>query len=104
MSEQEQPRWSASGREDGVAALVESAFHFRGDVTVRMTGGREATGYLFNRDSGRRRNGGHAPAFAQLFETATGREVALPYAEIEDILFTGRPGGRTPTGGSSLGG
>ncbi len=82
---------------------------------MRTVGGREVTGYLFNRsnrsnrlsrDAGRREDGqegGGAAAFAQLFETATGREITLPYAEIEDVRFSGRPGGRRPRDSGSPG-
>ncbi|MDE0665994.1 MAG: hypothetical protein OXH67_10415 [Acidimicrobiaceae bacterium] len=78
---------SARGAGDGgdeIAALVERAFHYRGDVTVRTAAGVEVVGYLFNRnDRGDDRS-------AQLFETGTGREVAIPYSDIRDVLFTGR--------------
>ncbi|MCY4581823.1 MAG: hypothetical protein OXE50_03335 [Chloroflexi bacterium] len=67
-----------------VAELVERAFHYRGDVTVRIDDGSSVTGYLFDRD-GR----GNEP-FAQLFEAETGREVSLPYRSIAGVLFTGR--------------
>ncbi len=94
MDEHAQPRRLRPGGAVDVAELVDRAFHFRGDVTVRTTGGREITGYLFNRDTGRRRNGAETPAFAQMFETATGREIMVRYEEIEDVLFTGRSRGR----------
>lgn len=69
---------------DDIAALVERAFHYRGDVTVRTAAGREIVGYLFNRSArGEDR-------CAQLFETETGREVAISYRDIRDVLFTGR--------------
>ncbi|MCY3643331.1 MAG: hypothetical protein OXG41_07100 [Acidimicrobiaceae bacterium] len=96
---------SACGAGDGgdeIAALVERAFHYRGDVTVRTAAGVEVVGYLFNRnDRGEDRR-------AQLFETGTGREVAIPYRDIRDVLFTGRDtaaprqdtGAPGPVGGS----
>ena len=80
---------SASARgagDDGheIAALVERAFHYRGDVTVRTAAGLEVTGYLFHRRAGTE------DGCAQLFETGTGREVAISYNDIRDVLFTGR--------------
>lgn len=78
------PDGGAGDGGDEIAALVERAFHYRGDVTVRTAAGLEVVGYLFNRnDRGEDRR-------AQLFETATGREVAIPYRDIRDVLFTGR--------------
>ncbi len=64
--------------------LVERAFHFRGDVTIHTDDGGALTGYLFNR------NARAGEPFAQLFETGTGREVAIPYRAITQVLFTGR--------------
>ncbi len=69
---------------DEVAVLVERAFHYRGDVTVRTAAGTEVTGYLFNRDAG-----AEAPRI-QLFETETGREIEISYGDIRDVQFTGR--------------
>ncbi len=69
---------------DRVAGLVERAFHYRGDVTVHVNDGSVLTGYLFNRDARA------SEPFAQLFETETGREVAVPYRSIAGMLFTGR--------------
>ena len=69
---------------DEIAALVERAFHYRGDVTVRTAAGRDVTGYLFNRDAR------PTARCAQLFETESGREVRILYRDIRDVLFTGR--------------
>ncbi len=70
--------------ENDVAGLVERAFHYRGDVTIRTDDGGSLTGYLFNR------NVRASEPFAQLFETHTGREVSIPYRSIAQVLFTGR--------------
>ena len=69
---------------DEIAALVERAFHYRGDVTVRTAAGVDVTGYLFNRNART-----EAPC-AQLFETGTGREIEILYDDIRDVQFTGR--------------
>ncbi len=81
------PGASSDGDRDGgdeIAALVERAFHFRGDVTVRTAAGADVTGYLYNRDAGA------GARWAQLFETGTGRDVRILYGDIRDVLFTGR--------------
>ena len=70
--------------ENDVAELVERAFQYRGDVTIRTDDGGSLTGYLFNRDAR------SSEPFAQLFETHTGREVSIPYRTIVQVLFTGR--------------
>ncbi len=68
----------------GVAALVERAFRFRGDVTLTTADGGETTGYLYNRDAA-------APEpYVQLFEAGGGRDLSFPYAAITGIRFTGR--------------
>ena len=83
-------RDEASGRDrDGepacaeVAALVERAFHYRGDVTVVLRNGERITGFLFNRSAG-----GCDP-FAQLFVAGGDRELSIPYRDIARVLFTG---------------
>ena len=68
----------------GVEELVERAFHYRGDVTIRTIADGSLTGYVFNRDARA------SESFAQLFETQTGREVRIPYRDIAQVLFTGR--------------
>ena len=72
---------SRSGND--VASLVERAFHYRGDVTVRTVEGLEVIGYLFNRGPSA------SGSSAQLFEAGTGRQVTIPYGSIADVLFTG---------------
>ncbi|MDE2836765.1 MAG: hypothetical protein OXL97_04560 [Chloroflexota bacterium] len=84
MNDRRTPAAAQEAGANSVAGLVERAFHYRGDVTVHTDDGRSVTGYLFNRDA---RAG---EPFAQLFETATGREVSLPYHRIAEVLFTGR--------------
>ncbi len=85
MNEHEAPAGTARHIDaDGVAGLVERAFQYRGDVTVRTDDGCSVTGYLFNR------NALGSEPFVQLFEAETGREVSLPYRSIAEVLFTGR--------------
>lgn len=76
----------AAGKEagNGIEELVEKAFHYRGDVTIRTDNDVSLTGYLFNRDARA------SEPFAQLFETETGREIRVSYRDITQVLFTGR--------------
>ena len=75
---------ASSHLEEGLAASVDRAFHFRGDVTLARTDGSNIVGYLFNR--GVNSQG----CFVQLFETNSGKEISLKYSEIAGIDFTGR--------------
>ncbi len=68
------------GESAPVADLIERAFRFRGDVTLTTADGAEITGYLYNRDG----------ASVQLFETATGRDLSLPYSALTAVGLTGR--------------
>ena len=85
MVERRSPHDAASeGAEGAVEELIERAFQYRGDVTIRTDDGESLTGYLFNRNARARE------PFVQLFETGTGREVSIPYQDITDVLLTGR--------------
>ncbi len=73
-------RSSAIGK---LADQIEMAFHYRGDVTLRLSGGRTLTGYLFNRA------GEGAEAFIQLMLSEGSGSVSIPYREIEEIVQSG---------------
>ena len=79
-----QPGAASHPADTGIEELVERAFHYRGDVTIRTDDRGSLTGYLFNR------NTGASEPYAQLFETSTGQEVCVPYQTITDVQFTGR--------------
>ncbi len=66
-----------------LAAQVEKAFHYRGDVTLRLSGGRSLAGYLFNRD------GEGEGAFIQVMLSEGAGSVTIPYREIEEIVLSG---------------
>ena len=85
MNEHRPPLHAArQGADDDVDELVERAFHYRGDVTIRTDNDDSLTGYLFNR------NARASEPFVQLFETGSGREISIPYRNIAKVLFTGR--------------
>lgn len=68
-----------------LAAAVEEAFGYRGDVTVTTTDGRTVEGYLFDR---------RAPVDGQegsmRFLLADGSRVRVGYSEVASLAFTGR--------------
>jgi len=67
-----------------LAAVVEQAFDYRGDVTLDLDDGRQVDGYLFNRD------GDVAEPFVQLFEPGEANPSTIPYARIRALRFTGK--------------
>jgi hypothetical protein len=64
------------------AEAIERAFDYRGDVTLVCAGGREITGYLYNR------NADVAEPYVQVFDGSGGSHT-VAYAAIEAIRFTG---------------
>jgi hypothetical protein len=67
-----------------LAAIIDMAFDYRGDVTVVLADGSERIGYLSNRD----RESAHP--FVQILEPGRDAQVTLRYADIRTIRFTGR--------------
>ena len=75
--------WAPEMPDAGARAdVIERAFDYRGDVTLVCAGGREITGYLYNR------NRDAAEPYVQLFD-ASGALHTVPYGEIAAIRFTG---------------
>ena len=89
MEEPESTGSEHSEPANGIANLVERAFHYRGDVTVWREEGGPVTGYLFNR------NARAGEPFVQLFETRTGQDIRIPYKSITQLQFTGRDAAST---------
>ena len=67
-----------------LAAAVDHAFDYRGDVTLDLADGRQMAGYLFNRDRE------VAEPFVQMFEVGHDTPATIPYARIRAIRFTGK--------------
>jgi hypothetical protein len=67
-----------------LAAVVEQAFDYRGDVTLDLDDGRQVEGYLFNR------NRDVAEPFVQVFEPGQASPSTIPYARIRALRFTGK--------------
>ena len=63
--------------------MVESAFHYRGNVTIVRHDG-AVTGYVFNR------NASAPEPSLQYLDEAGGGPFTLPYAAIRTIHFTGK--------------
>jgi hypothetical protein len=62
-----------------IGEALEKAFDYRGDVTIRKTDGSEIEGYIFDRNAARVR-----------VLPPNGTKIAIPYAEIAAVAFTGR--------------
>ena len=65
-----------------LAEAIDEAFDYRGDITIRLKSGDRIEGYIFDRDA--------AAAKIRMMVKPDGRKLALSYAEIERVAFTGR--------------
>lgn len=68
-----------------LAHVIDLAFDYRGDVTVVKHDGSEAVGYLFNRYAS-----GVTPTINLMTPGGVEQPLAIPYADIANIKFTGR--------------
>ncbi|WP_018290930.1 hypothetical protein [Verrucomicrobium sp. 3C] len=68
---------------ESLAERIERAFHYRGDVTLRLSGERSLTGYLFNR------LGKGEDVFVEVMISDGQASVRIPYWEIQEIVFSG---------------
>ena len=64
--------------------VIDSAFEYRGDISLDKVDGTTVVGYLFNR------NAAAGIPIVEVLEAETGEWLRLPYAEIRNIRFTGR--------------
>jgi hypothetical protein len=71
--------------EADIRAVIEKAFDYRGDITVTRKDGSQISGYLFDRRVGKTL----AESVVRLMPEQGGR-LAIPYAEIAGIAFSGR--------------
>jgi hypothetical protein len=65
---------------------LEKAFDYRGDVTITRKDGSKIEGYVFDRHSGT----SLADSYVRLFPKDQPGKVAVAYAEIASLSFTGR--------------
>ncbi len=67
-----------------LAAAVDQAFDYRGDVTIELKSGESIVGYVYSRttnDSG---------AFLELFPTDQPGQITIQISEIAAIIFSGK--------------
>jgi hypothetical protein len=73
-------------REDDLRAALEKAFDYRGDVSITKKDGTVIEGYIFDRRQGK----SLADSFARILPKDGSGRVAVSYADIAALAFTGR--------------
>jgi hypothetical protein len=69
-----------------IRAALEKAFDYRGDVTITRNDGTTIEGYIFDRRTGSTL----ADSFVRLFPKDRPEKIAISYADIAGLEFTGR--------------
>jgi hypothetical protein len=69
-----------------VRQALEKAFDYRGDVTITRKDGSKVEGYIFDRRSGKTLS----DSVVRLYPKDSGEKLAIPYADIAALAFTGR--------------
>lgn len=69
-----------------VRAMVEKAFDYRGDVTIRLKDGRVMEGFLFDRQAGPDLAG----SWLRLIPKNLDEKIAVKYADVAGLALTGR--------------
>ncbi len=72
--------------EDEVREALEKAFDYRGDVTITRRDGTTLQGYVFDRRPGSTLE----DSIVRIIPATERTKVAIPYAEIAGLAFTGR--------------
>ena len=72
--------------EDEIREALEQAFVYRGDVTITRKNGESVEGYLFDRKAGRTL----AESVVRVMPVGSAEKIAIPYADIAALAFTGR--------------
>ena len=72
--------------DEEVRAALEKAFDYRGDVTITLKDGRTVEGYIFDRRTGATL----ADSTVRLLQKDADERVAVRYADIARLAFTGR--------------
>jgi hypothetical protein len=70
---------------DQLAAGIEQAFDYRGDVTVTLDTGERLEGYIFDREKK-----GLAASTMRILTKPDGEKVTVRYADVAHLSFTGR--------------
>jgi hypothetical protein len=69
-----------------ILAALEQAFDYRGDVSITRKDGSKIEGYIFDRRQGK----SLADSFARILPKTGGGKVAVSYADVAALEFTGR--------------
>ncbi len=77
--------WTAATDED-LRQGLEKAFDYRGDVTITRKDGSKVEGYVFDRRTG----ASLTNSFVRIMPKEQRGKIAIPYAEIAGLEFTGR--------------
>ena len=67
-----------------ISRIIDMAYDYRGNTTIRKTDGTETVGYIFNR------NGNGDDSLIEYFDESGAGPFSLPYSQIDNILFTGK--------------
>jgi len=70
-----------------LAAVIEKAFDYRGDVTVDLKDGRQVVGYMTNREH--HGTPEHPEPFVELMLPGQPELLRLPYGNIANVRLTG---------------
>jgi hypothetical protein len=76
----------ALATDDDIRAALEKAFDYRGDITITKKDGSSIEGYVFDRRTGKTL----ADSAVRLFPKDKDEKVAIAYADIAALHFTGR--------------
>ena len=67
-----------------ISRIIDMAYDYRGNTTIRKTDGTKIVGYIFNR------SGNGDSQHIEYFDESGAGPFSLPYSHIENILFTGK--------------
>jgi hypothetical protein len=76
----------ALASDEDVRLALEKAFDYRGDIQLTLKDGRVIDGYVFDRRTGRTL----AESMVRVIPAKERAKLAIPYAEIAGLAFTGR--------------
>ncbi|QNI32975.1 hypothetical protein H7849_03045 [Alloacidobacterium dinghuense] len=72
--------------DEEIHQAFEKAFDYRGDVTLTLKDGRQISGYVFDRRSGKTL----ADSAVRIIPATERTKLTIPYSEIAALAFTGR--------------
>jgi hypothetical protein len=75
-----------TANEDELRIALETAFDYRGDVTIALKDGTKVEGYIFDRQTGR----SLADSFVRVIPADRNVKISIAYLDIAGLAFTGR--------------